>query len=61
MILGVAGAGELNQDYNNDLGYDVYSHPGPHSTYFECPLGISFELLYLCMMMIMMKPLHCPF
>jgi hypothetical protein len=23
-ILGVAGAGELNQDYNNDLGYDDY-------------------------------------
>ena len=43
MILGAAGAGELNQDYDDDLGYDDYSHPGSRSTYFECPLGMAIR------------------
>jgi hypothetical protein len=41
MILGAAGAGDLNQDYDDDLGYDDYSHPGSRPTDFECRLDIA--------------------
>ena len=42
-ILGAAGAGELSQDYDDDLSYDDYSHPGSRPTFFECPLGMAIR------------------
>ena len=50
-LLGAAGAGELNQDYDDDLSYDNHSYPGSRPTIFECPLGMAIlELLVLYLM-----------
>ena len=58
-ILGAAGAGELNQDYDDDFGYDDYPHPGSHPTFFECPLGMAIrtaKCFIYCIAMDMMNP-----
>ena len=50
-LLGAAGAGELNQDFDGDLGYNNHSYPGSRPTIFECPLGMAIlELLVLYLM-----------